>query len=119
MTFDDKPKRAPPKNIGQKPPKKNTGDDVSMNDETPPPKKDPAPAAKPAPARAAAPSSDKPKPSAPTKGPVAPIINDEDMEKGCSKEEALERVSEYFSADTVAKFDGDKWNVKVEGFTEL
>jgi cytoskeleton-associated protein 5 len=116
MDMIEKPKKAPPKGLGQKPPpkKKPADEDAEMADEMPPPK---APAAKKPPVL----SSDRPKTAAvsSTKGPVAPVIQDEDLGHGCSKEEAIERVTENFSAGTIAKFEDAKWNIKCEGFTEL
>jgi len=65
-------------------------------------------------------SSDRPKPAASSgKAPTAPVIQDEDLGHGCSKEEAIEKVGGFFSASAVAKFEDAKWNVKVEGFTDL
>lgn len=66
-------------------------------------------------------SSDRPKTAvvSSSKGPSAPVIQDEDLGHGCSKEEAIDRVTEFFSAGTVAKFEDAKWNIKCEGFTEL
>lgn len=66
-------------------------------------------------------SSAKPKTTAATstKGPSAPVIQDEDVGSGCSKEEAIEKVQGFFDAGTVAKFEDAKWQVKQEGFNEL
>jgi hypothetical protein len=104
MSFESKPKRAPPKGIGIKP-KKKTDEDEDMKDETPPSRK--APVSKP---RAAASSS---------KGPSVPVINDEDVGNGCSKEEAVDKVNDFFDASTVKKFEDAKWQTKLEAFAEL
>ena len=88
-----------------------------MEDEgapTPPPRKA-APAKKPP-----ALSSDKPKAAAGSgKAPSAPVVQDEDLGSGLSKEEAIDKVSEYFDASSVAKFEEAKWQSKQEGFNEL
>jgi len=109
MDIEAKPKKAPPKGIGIKPKKKT--EDTDMADEAPPIK---APAKK-----GPALSSDKPRPATSTKGPSAPIIQDEDMGSGCSKEEAIDKVESFFDSGTVKKFEDAKWNIKCEGFTEL
>lgn len=97
MSFDVKPKKAPPKGIGVKPPSKKKKEaedadmdgDVSMISDAPPPKA--APAKKP-PALA----SEKPKTTAAVKttakAPSAPIIQEEDTGTGLSKEEAIEKA---------------------------
>ena len=119
MSFEDKPKRAPPKGIGVKPKKKApVVEDEEMADEQivqpkaavkkPPPNigKKPEPRAKPA-------------SSGPTKGPTAPVIQEEDLGSGLSKEEAIEKAEEYYNAGTIAKFAEAKWQAKKEGFDEL
>ena len=65
------------------------------------------------------PASSTVKRSAPTKGPVAPVIQEEDLGSGLSKEEAEEKVGEFFSSDVVSKFDSAKWQDKKEGFEGL
>jgi hypothetical protein len=67
MSFDNKPKKAPPKGIGQKPKKKT--EDADMKDE-----ETKAPAASKPPAKKPELSSNKPKTAASTKGPSAPVI---------------------------------------------
>lgn len=56
-----------------------------------------------------APASSTTKKTVPTKGPSAPVIQEEDLGAGLSKEEAEEKVAEFFSADVVSKFDSAKW----------
>lgn len=141
MDFDaGPPKKAPPKGIGQKPKKKVEDEEMKNDDElmdfdAGPPKKAPpkgigvkpkkkteddsepsTPAKKPP-----ALSSAKPKAAAPTssKGPTAPVINDEDVGSGMSKEEAVAKAEEFFDAGTVKKFDDAKWQVRVEAFNEV
>ena len=111
MSFDAKPKRAPPKGIGIKPKKKAPAADAEMTEEAPKP-----PARKPP-----ALSSDRPKTTAASSGkaPSAPIIKDEDLGSGVSKEEAIDKVNDFYDAGTVAKFEDAKWQVKLEGFEEL
>jgi len=36
-----------------------------------------------------------------------------------SKEEAIEKVEDFFSSSTVKKFEDAKWQEKVEGFNML
>lgn len=78
-------------------------------------------APKPPARKAPALSSEKPKTvvAKSTKGPVAPVIIDEDVGTGCSKEEAIEKVGDFFSASTVKKFEEAKWQTKVEAFNEI
>jgi len=82
------PKRGPPKGIGVKP-KKKVADDVEMADE-----EEAAPAKKPA--RAPPNIGKKPEPrkpaAAPTKGPTAPVIQEEDLGAGLSKEAAIDKA---------------------------
>ena len=137
MTFDAPKKvKKPPPNIGQKPPKKVIAENEEMtNEELPPPK---APSKKAAvlevpldeeekkssapPKKAPALSSAKPKAAtaaSSTKGPTAPVIQDEDLGSGVSKEEAIDKVNEYYDSSVVKKFEEDKWQTKKEGFEEL
>ena len=101
------PKRAPPRGIGVKPKKKT--EDVAMADEedagAAPAKK---PAGRPPPNVGKKPEPKRPA-AGPTKAPTAPVIQDEDLGAGLSKEAAIEKASEYFSAGTMAKFDAAKW----------
>jgi hypothetical protein len=119
MTFDDeKPVKKPPPNIGKKPPsKKKPAEDAEMVDESPPP----AAPAKKEPKAPPALSSAKPKAaaSAPSKGPSGPVVVEEDLGQGLSKEEAIAKVEEFFDASTVKKFEEAKWQTKLEGFSEL
>ena len=116
MSFDSGPvKGKPPPGIGKKPPsrKKKPVEDEEMNDEEEkaPPKAPPkAPAAAAAKKAAPALSSDKPK-KAPTSGkaPTAPVVKDEDIGTGLSKEDAIDKVTEFFSAGHVNNFDSAKW----------
>jgi hypothetical protein len=94
MNFDNAPPKRKPPNIGKKPPsrKKKVESDEEMSEEEkapakPPPKKA-APAAK---KEAPALSSDKPK-KAPTTGKAiaAPVVKDEDIGAGLSKEDAID-----------------------------
>lgn len=102
MTFETSaPKRKPPPGLGKKPVKK-AKPDAEMKDEE---EKKPA--------------SSTVKRAAPTKGPTAPVIQEEDLGSGLSKEEAEEKVAEFFSADVVSKFDSAKWQDKKEGFEGL
>lgn len=113
MTFDDdKPKKKPPPNIGKKPvsKKKPVEEDAEMINESPAPPKKAPPAL----------SSAKPKAAcAPSKGPSGPVIVEEDLGQGLSKEEAIEKVLEFFDSSTVKKFEEAKWQTKLEGFNEL
>jgi len=97
------PKRAPPKGIGVKPKKKT--EDVEMDDQedAPAPKK----AARAPPNIGKAPP--KKAPAGPTKAPTAPVIQEEDLGAGLTKESAIEKASEYFSGGIIAKFDAAKW----------
>jgi len=92
MDFDmGPPKRAPPKGIGVKPKKKaKPADDEDMQIDSPPKK---------APAKRGPPqlSSDKPKTiKSSTKGPTAPVIEDEDLGTGLDKDQAIDKFGEYF-----------------------
>lgn len=58
-----------------------------------------------------------PKPAG--KAPVAQSSKDEDEGSGLSKEEAIEKVTEFYDAANVAKFDEADWKLKVEGFKGL
>ncbi len=88
-----KPKRAPPKGLGQRPAKKKPAEDAEMaNEEV---KEAPAPPKKAPPALGKKPalSSDKPKTVASSsKGPTAPVIQEEDLGAGLSKEDAIEKA---------------------------
>lgn len=77
----------------------------------PPPNIGQKPPAKPATTTAA------PKPAG--KAPVAQSSKDEDEGSGLSKEEAIEKVTEFYDAANVAKFDEADWKLKVEGFKGL
>lgn len=108
-----KPKKAPPKGIGVKPPsKKKKAEDEEMKDETKTPAK--APAKKPA-LGSAKPAATK----APTKGPSAPVVQDEDLGNGLSPEEAADKVEANFSASIVKDFSSAKWQTKKEAFEKL
>ncbi len=53
------------------------------------------------------------------KGSSGPQIQEEDVGVGLSKEEAEAKVSEFFSAENVAKMEEAKWQDKVEGIKGL
>lgn len=108
MDFDNgPPKKAPPKGIGVKPKKKT--DEAMESEPSTPAKKPPAlSSAKPKAATAAS-----------TKGPTAPVINDEDMGAGMSKEDAIAKAEEFFEASTIKKFEESKWQTRVEAFNEI
>lgn len=114
MSFDDgPPKRKPPPNIGKKPPSKKKlepTDDVEMDAPAPPKRAPPAlSSAKPKAAPAASSS----------KGPSGPVVVEEDLGQGLTKEDAEEKVNEFYSSSVIAKFSDAKWQVKKEGFEEL
>jgi len=118
LVFDMKPKKAPPKNIGQRPAKKKPADE-EMKDEGealnsgPPPSKPPG-------RKPPALSSDKPKTaSVPSKGPSAPVIHEEDLGSGLSKEEAIDKATEFYSSDSIKAFEESKWQSKQEGFKKI
>lgn len=78
-------------------------------DSVPPPKK-PAPS-KAAPSKAKEETKAAPKT---TGGPKGPQIQDENVGEGLSKEEAIVKVEENFSADAISNLaDDKKWNEKV------
>jgi len=110
MTFENKPKRAPPKGIGVKPKKKAApvAEDAEMADEQiaqpKPPTRKPPPNIGKKPEPKAKPAS-----SGPSKGPSAPVIQEEDLGAGLSKEEAIEKAEEYYNSGTIAKFSEAKW----------
>ena len=101
--------KAKPKGLGVKP-KKKVAADAEMADEE-----------KKAPAKRPALSSAKPKTAAASssKGPTAPVIQEEDLGAGLSKEEAIEKAEEFYSASIIKKFGDAAWKVKVEAFNEL
>jgi hypothetical protein len=66
------------------------------------------PVAKPPPNIGKKPEPKKPAASS-AKAPTAPVIQEEDLGAGLSKEQAIEKASEYFAAGTIAKFDSTKW----------
>jgi len=115
-TFEP-PKKKKPALGSKKPAKPAATEDAEMKDEEKQPAAPRAPAAR----KAAPPSSsDRPKAAAgPSKAPSAPVVQEEDLGSGLSKEEAIDKVSEYFDAATVAKFEEAKWQDKQEGFNEL
>ena len=80
--------------------------------------KPPAAASKP-PAKKPELSSNRPKTAAVTKGPSGPVIQDEDLGSGLSKEEAIDKVNEFFNPATVKKFEEAKWQTKQEAFNDL
>lgn len=86
-----------------------------MNDESEPPKAPAKPKGPPAAAAKKAPalSSDAPpkKTVSSGKAPSAPVVKDEDIGAGLSKEDAIDLVSDFFSAGNVAKFEDAKWQV--------
>jgi hypothetical protein len=55
-----------------------------------------------------------PKPAGQTK--AIPVSKDEDEGSGLSKEEAIEKVQEYYDKTIISKFDEADWKAKVEGF---
>ena len=55
-----------------------------------------------------------PKPAGQTK--AIPVLKDEDEGSGLSKEEAIEKVQEYYDKTIISKFDEADWKAKVEGF---
>jgi hypothetical protein len=89
-----------------------------MNDD-PPPKAAPKKAA-PALSSAKPKTASDPAPSAaPSKGPSGPVTIEDDNGAGLEKEEAIEMVTEFFSSSIVKKFDDAKWQIKLEGFSEI
>ena len=116
MTFDAKPKRAPPKGIGQRPAKKKPVDEEMKDEE----EKKPAAPSRP-PAKRPALSSDKPKTTtaASSKGPTAPVIHEEDLGSGMSKEDAIDKAIEFYGAGLTKKFEEAKWQTKQEGFKDI
>ena len=105
MTFEmDKPKRAPPKGIGQKP-KKKVAEDEEMKDES-----KPAAAAKAPPNIGKKPAAaEKKATTTVTKAPTAAVVQEEDLGAGLSKEDAIDKVGEFFSSGTVKGFEEAKW----------
>jgi hypothetical protein len=94
------PKKTKPKGLGQKPVKKPVKD-AEMNEEQKEPK---------APPKRPVLSSDKPKAAGGAgKAPSAPVVHEEDLGSGLSKEEAIDKVNDYFDASNVAKFEDAKW----------
>jgi hypothetical protein len=68
----------------------------------------------------------EPKPKAEVAKPAAKpaakgtaVAGEEDESGGLSKEEAIEKVESFYSAECVAKFEEAKWQDKVEGFKEM
>lgn len=102
-----KPSRPPP-NIGKKPVKK-TDDD---GDASEPPKRGGPPARLAGMPAAAAGSGT-------VKVVKADDIQEEDVGSGMGKDQAIEKVSEFYDASIVAKFEEAKWQDKVEGFNQL
>ena len=100
-----KPTRAPP-NIGKKPVKK-----ADAGDDDEPPKRGGPPARSAKPAAAAG--------SGVVKVIKADDIKEEEVGAGMGKETAIEKVSEFYDAAIVAKFEEAKWQDKVEGFSQL
>ena len=97
MNFDMGPPKKKPPNIGKKPPsRKKPAEDEEMKSEESPKKQPPTlSSAKPK----AAPKVNKP--------PSAPVIVEESMGEGMTKEDAIEKVTGHFS--NTAKFDSAKW----------
>lgn len=94
------PKKTKPKGLGQKPVKKPAAD-AEMHEEQKEAK---------APPKRPALSSDKPKAAGGAgKAPSAPVVQEEDLGAGLSKEEAIDKVNDYFDASNVAKFEDAKW----------
>jgi len=124
MTFEEKPKRAPPARLQRKVEKtdeeeKVDGGDTEMRDEQEEVKQ--APAKKPPPKKEA-PKKPEAKPATkapPTGGPKAPQIQEEDLGSGFSKEEAEAKVQELFNPETVKLFEEAKWQDKQKGFQSL
>jgi len=111
MDAEVKPKKRPPPNIGQKPVKKKPAEDAEMKIEE---------VKAPQPKKPVISTSDRPKTAAaPYKAPSGPIVQEEDVGSGLSKEEAIAKVEEFFDSGTVKKFDDAKWQVKAEAFTDL
>ena len=46
-------------------------------------------------------------------------IKEEDVGEGLSKDQAIEKVNEFYDSEHISKFEDAKWQVKVEGFTGL
>lgn len=115
-----KPKRAPPKGLGKKPVKKAPVEDEEMNDEEQIVQPKAAAAKKPPPNIGVKPEPKRAAPSSgPSKGPTAPVIQEEDLGTGLSKEEAIEKAEEYYNSGTIAKFADAKWQIKQEAFNEI
>jgi len=101
--------RKPPPNIGKKP--------VSKKAEQP--EEEQKPATSGPPPRLAAKAAASAAPSGPTKTIKAEDIQEEDLGAGISKEQAIERVSNYFDAGLLASFEEAKWQDKQNGFTGM
>ena len=94
------PKRAPPKNIGQRPPKKaKPPEDAEMKDEAPKP-----------PARAAAP------PKKATKAPTGPVIVEDDIGAGMSPEDIGKVVEKKSKERTKIQKEIEQLTAKREAF---
>ena len=118
------PKRKPP-NIGKKPPTRKEKEAAAAaaaaagEEEPKEEKKAPAP-----PKRA---FGEKPatasKPAASGGGGGKTVkatdIQEEDVGEGLSKDQAIEKVSDFYDGEHVSKFEDSKWQVKVEGFQGL
>ena len=107
--------RGPPPNIGKKPVSKKPAavDDGDDDASAPAPKKVGGP-----PARLAGRST-----AAAASGPVKVIkaddIQEEDIGSGMGKETAIEKVTEFYAAEHVAKFEEAKWQDKQAGFVGM
>lgn len=124
-------KKAPPKKKIEEESKGGDGDDEMMGDMSPPKKKPPNIGKKPVKKKkpVAEDEEDEKKPAAEatpkkavagsTKGPVAPVIADENLGAGMDADQAIEIVTANFSSETVKAFDAAKWQEKVAGFEGL
>ena len=118
MTFDDKEEikndggdepmdfSGPPKSSG--PPKKVPGKPPNIGQK--PEKKAPPTLSSAAPKKAGGGSG---------KGSSAPQVQEEDLGSGLSKEEAIDKVTEFYDAGHVKNFEEAKWQTKQEGFKGL
>lgn len=104
---DLSPPKKKPAGIGQRPAKKKKAPAADTAEEN---EKKPAAEAAPAPKKAN-PGS--------TKGPVAPIIADDNLGAGMDTDQAIEIVAANFSSGTVKAFESAKWQEKVAGFEGL
>lgn len=108
MDFGGAPKRAPPKGLGKKPVSKKKAD--ADGDEPKKEEKKAAPTLSSGPPKKAA--------AGPTKAPTV-SVEDEDVGAGLSKEDAIQRATDFFSAGAIGAFEEAKWQAKQEGFNTL